>query len=130
MEAERRFAYRWHPYAVDPKVDYSGEPMTLVEFRLDDVPGGTKLSVVESGFDQLPAHRRDETRLGWLLRLSAGGPGSIARLGVRARVSRQAVTKHLEVLAGAGLIRDRWQGRERIWEIDRARFADALGYLD
>jgi uncharacterized protein YndB with AHSA1/START domain len=54
------FAYRWHPYAVDPKVDYSGEPMTLVEFRLDDVPGGTKLSVVESGFDQLPAHRRDE----------------------------------------------------------------------
>ena len=60
MEAERRFAYRWHPYAVDPKVDYSGEPMTLVEFRLDDVPGGTKLSVVESGFDQLPAHRRDE----------------------------------------------------------------------
>lgn len=72
----------------------------------------------------------DETRLGLLLRLSAGGPGSIARLGARARVTRQAVTKHLEVLAGAGLIRDRWQGRERIWEIDRARFADALGYLD
>ena len=72
----------------------------------------------------------DETRLGLLLRLSAGGPGSIARLGARARVSRQAVTKHLEVLAGAGLIRDRWQGRERIWEIDRARFADALGYLN
>ena len=61
MEAERRFAYRWHPYAVDPKVDYSGEPMTLVEFRLDDVPGGTKLSVVESGFDQLPAHQHDKT---------------------------------------------------------------------
>jgi uncharacterized protein YndB with AHSA1/START domain len=60
MEPERVFAYRWHPYAVDPKVDYSGEPMTLVEFRLEDVPGGTKLFVVESGFDQLPAHRRDE----------------------------------------------------------------------
>jgi DNA-binding transcriptional ArsR family regulator len=72
----------------------------------------------------------DETRLGLLLRLSADGPASIAHLGARARVSRQAVTKHLEVLAGAGLIRDSWRGRERIWEIERARFADALDYLE
>jgi DNA-binding transcriptional ArsR family regulator len=72
----------------------------------------------------------DETRLGILLRLSTDGPGSIARLGAKARVSRQAVTKHLEVLAGAGLIRDSWQGRERVWEIERARFADARGYLE
>jgi uncharacterized protein YndB with AHSA1/START domain len=60
LEPEQRFAYRWHPYAVDPKVDYSGEEMTLVEFKLEEVPGGTRLSVVESGFDRLPAHRRDE----------------------------------------------------------------------
>ena len=72
----------------------------------------------------------DETRLGLLLRLSTDGPGSIARLGAKSRVSRQAVTKHLEVLAGAGIIRDSWQGRERVWEIERARFADALGYLE
>jgi uncharacterized protein YndB with AHSA1/START domain len=60
MEPEHLFAYRWHPYAVDPKVDYSPEPMTLVEFRLEEISGGTRLSVVESGFDRLPAHRRDE----------------------------------------------------------------------
>jgi DNA-binding transcriptional ArsR family regulator len=72
----------------------------------------------------------DETRLGLLLRLSADGPGSIARLGARSRVSRQAVTKHLEVLAEAGLIRDSWRGRERIWAIDPARFTQAHDYLE
>jgi uncharacterized protein YndB with AHSA1/START domain len=60
VEPERLFSYRWHPYAIDPAVDYSGEPMTLVEFRLDEVPGGTKLTVVESGFDRVPAARRAE----------------------------------------------------------------------
>jgi uncharacterized protein YndB with AHSA1/START domain len=60
MEAEHLFAFRWHPYAIDPKVDYSNEPMTLVEFRLEEVEGGTLLTVVESGFDRLPAARRDE----------------------------------------------------------------------
>lgn len=57
---ERLFSYRWHPYAVDPAVDYSKEPTTLVEFRLEKVPEGTRLTVVESGFDRIPAHRRDE----------------------------------------------------------------------
>lgn len=60
MEAEIRFAFRWHPYAIDPEVDYSGEPSTLVEFRLEAVEEGTLLKVVESGFDQLPANRREE----------------------------------------------------------------------
>ena len=60
MEPERLFAYRWHPYDVDPKTDLSAEPMTLVEFRLEDAPGGTRLFIVESGFDRLPPHRRDE----------------------------------------------------------------------
>jgi len=60
MEPEHVFAYRWHPYAVDPDVDYSGEPTTLVEFRLEDAPGGTRLTLVESGFDQVPANRRAE----------------------------------------------------------------------
>jgi DNA-binding transcriptional ArsR family regulator len=72
----------------------------------------------------------DETRLGLLLRLASDGPGSIARLGAKARVSRQAVTKHLEVLAGARLIRDTWHGRERVWAIDPARFAQANEYLE
>ena len=60
MDAEKLFSYRWHPYAIDPKVDYSAEPATLVEFRLDEVPDGTMLTVVESGFDKIPAGRRDE----------------------------------------------------------------------
>jgi uncharacterized protein YndB with AHSA1/START domain len=55
---ERRFSFRWHPYAVDPATDYSQEPTTLVRFELDDAPGGTRLTVVESGFDQIPATRR------------------------------------------------------------------------
>ena|SRR5436190_4566099 len=62
------FSYRWHPYAVDPKIDYSKEPSTLVEFRLADAPGGTKLTVVESGFDKIPAARRDEA-----FRMNSGG---------------------------------------------------------
>jgi uncharacterized protein YndB with AHSA1/START domain len=60
IEPERLFSYRWHPYAVDPDVDYSSEPMTLVEFRLEEVPGGTELTVTESGFDRIPAARRAE----------------------------------------------------------------------
>ncbi len=60
MEPERLFSYRWHPYAVDPQVDYSKEPTTLVVFELQDAPEGTLLTVVESGFDRIPAHRRAE----------------------------------------------------------------------
>ncbi len=60
IDAEQRFAFRWHPYAIDPNVDYSKEPPTRVEFQLSEVADGTHLTVVESGFDKLPASRRDE----------------------------------------------------------------------
>jgi uncharacterized protein YndB with AHSA1/START domain len=60
VDPERLFSYRWHPYAIDPKVDYSHEPMTLVEFRLEEVAGGTQLTVTESGFDRIPLARRAE----------------------------------------------------------------------
>ena len=60
METETLFSYQWHPYPMDRKKDYTKEPMTLVEFRLEGVDGGTLLTVVESGFDKLPADRRDE----------------------------------------------------------------------
>jgi uncharacterized protein YndB with AHSA1/START domain len=60
IEPERYFSYRWHPYAIDPAVDYSAEPTTLVEFKLEDTEGGTALTIVESGFDRLPLARRDE----------------------------------------------------------------------
>jgi uncharacterized protein YndB with AHSA1/START domain len=58
LEPERYFAYRWRPNAVDPKVDYSAEPMTLVEFELTEAEGGTLLTISESGFDGLPDERR------------------------------------------------------------------------
>ena len=74
VEPERLFSYRWHPYAIDPKVDYSAEPMTLVEFRLEDAPGGTQLTVTESGFDRIPAARRAEA-----FRMNEGGWASQLR---------------------------------------------------
>ena len=60
MQPETYFAYTWHPYANDPKVDYSTEPRTLVEFHLEPISTGTLLRITESGFDKLPAHRRAE----------------------------------------------------------------------
>lgn len=60
MEPEKVFSFTWHPYAVDPKVDYSRETPTLVEFRLEEIPGGTLLLLTESGFDRIPSDRRAE----------------------------------------------------------------------
>ena len=58
MEPEAVFSWRWHPYAIDPKADYSAEPTTLVVFNLEEVPEGTLLTVVESGFEGIPLSRR------------------------------------------------------------------------
>jgi uncharacterized protein YndB with AHSA1/START domain len=61
IEPQDLFAFRWHPYAVDPAIDYAQEEPTLVTFTLKDAPGqGTLLTVVESGFDKVPPHRRLE----------------------------------------------------------------------
>lgn len=61
LEPQSVFSYRWHPYAVDPAINYSEEQPTLVVFTLKDAPNqATLLSVVESGFDNVPAHRRLE----------------------------------------------------------------------
>ena len=83
MEPERLFSFRWHPYAVDPDVDYSGEPTTVVVFELEDAPNGTLLTVVESGFDGIPAARRAKAyemhEQGW-----AGQMKSIAEYLVKA----------------------------------------------
>jgi uncharacterized protein YndB with AHSA1/START domain len=58
MEPERLFSFRWHPNAVEPGVDYSGEPTTLVAFALEQLPDGVMLTVTESGFDKIPLERR------------------------------------------------------------------------
>jgi uncharacterized protein YndB with AHSA1/START domain len=68
MEPERLFSFTWHPYAIDPKMDYSAEPQTLVEFRLEATAQGTRLTVTESGFEKIPAGRRPEA-----FRMNEGG---------------------------------------------------------
>jgi uncharacterized protein YndB with AHSA1/START domain len=60
MEPERLFSFTWHPYAIDPKLDYSKEAPTLVEFRLEKTASGTLLRLTESGFDKIPSDRRAE----------------------------------------------------------------------
>jgi uncharacterized protein YndB with AHSA1/START domain len=73
MEPERLFSFTWHPYAVDPKQDYSNEPATLVEFTLEKTANGTLLRIVESGFDKLPSKRREDAlrmnERGWSVQL-------------------------------------------------------------
>ncbi|WP_434609758.1 SRPBCC family protein [Pseudomonas sp. R1-7] len=58
VEPERVFSFLWHPYAVEPKIDYSLETETRVLFQLEDMNGGTLLKVVESGFNGIPEARR------------------------------------------------------------------------
>ena len=73
VQPEKLLSLRWHPHAVEADVDYSQEPTTLVEFRLEEVSGGTQLTVVESGFDRIPAARREKAFLmnsqGWAAQL-------------------------------------------------------------
>lgn len=68
VEPERLLSYRWHPYAVDPKIAYGKEECTLVTFTLGDAGSGTLLTVVESGFDKVPPDRRMEA-----FRMNSGG---------------------------------------------------------
>ncbi len=68
IQPESYFAFTWHPYAVDPKVDYSTEKPTLVEFNLSHKDGVTHLEVVESGFENIPEGRRPEA-----FRMNTGG---------------------------------------------------------
>jgi uncharacterized protein YndB with AHSA1/START domain len=73
MEPEKLFSFTWHPYAVDPNIDYSKETPTLVEFRLEQTGNGTRLFLTESGFEKIPTHRQVEAlRLktqGWTIQM-------------------------------------------------------------
>jgi DNA-binding transcriptional ArsR family regulator len=72
----------------------------------------------------------DPTRLGMVTRLCRDGPMSIARLTTGSEVTRQAIAKHLRVLARAGLVRGRRRGRESLWELEPRRLETARRYLD
>ena len=58
IEPMRRIVFRWHPFAIDPAVDYSSEPATRIEIVLEEAAGGTRLTLTESGFDRIPIERR------------------------------------------------------------------------
>ncbi len=60
MEKPALFSYRWHPYAIDPAMDYSAETPTLVEFRLTSLEDETELALIETGFNAVPDARRAE----------------------------------------------------------------------
>ena len=68
MEPGRLFSFTWHPYAVEPNVDYSKETPTLVEFRLEATASGTLLVLTESGFNGIPSDRQLEA-----FRMNDGG---------------------------------------------------------
>lgn len=68
MEPESYFSFRWIPYGIDAEADPESEPTTLVEFRLEKVAEGTRLTIVESGFDRVPEHRRERA-----FRMNDGG---------------------------------------------------------
>jgi len=86
--------------------------------------------VRRSSAAQVFAALGDETRLGVVDRLVREGPLSIARLTDGQDVTRQAVSKHLAVLEGAGLVRGRRSGRERLWSVEPRGFAEARRLLD
>lgn len=69
VEPMDRIVFRWHPHAMEPGLDYTNEPTTVIVFELQDVPGGVRLTITESGFDQLPPERRakafDANSGGW-----------------------------------------------------------------
>lgn len=78
IEPMRLFSFRWHPHAVEPSVDYSKEPMTLVVFELEETSDGTLLTITESGFDRIPLARRAKA-------FTANAGGWSAQIGLIAR---------------------------------------------
>lgn len=72
----------------------------------------------------------DDTRLRLVARLCAAGPMSISRLSAGLAITRQGVTKHLRVMERAGLVRSAPHGRERMWQIEQARLAEARRHLE
>jgi len=84
LEPQHLFSFTWHPYAIEPGIDYSKETPTLVEFRLEKTATGTRLQVTESGFDKIPSDRRLEA-----FRMNDGG-WTIQMQNIEAHVAQKA----------------------------------------
>jgi DNA-binding transcriptional ArsR family regulator len=108
------------------------ENNTEVSAGADAVHGGSAAGPFETIRASAPvfAALGDKTRLDLVVRLCSGGPLSIARLTAGADVTRQAITKHLNILAGAGLVRDIRVGRERLWEVETRQLEAARRSLE
>ena len=100
-----------------------------VSIPSDSSPGDSNADSLRNSV-QVFAALGDRTRLDIVARLSAAGPLSITRLTAGADVTRQAITKHLNILAGAGLVRDIRVGRERLWEVETRQLEEARRCLD
>ncbi len=172
VEPPRRFAYRWHPFAVDPGVDYDQEPTTLVEFTLSEQarrraadhhrvrfrgdPAGAPRSGVRGQRRGLgdpdhagaQVHRGrpgmsarvavdaplfdalgDPNRLRIIVRLCDRGPSSTSQVTSVIPVTRQAASKHLQLLESVGLVTSSRRGRERVWTVQTQPLASASDYL-
>ena len=77
MDVLKLFSFRWHPFAIEPGIDYSAEPTTLVTFELEETPDGVMVRVTESGFDRIPLERRAKAftanEAGWALMVQVFG---------------------------------------------------------
>jgi DNA-binding transcriptional ArsR family regulator len=105
-------------------------PAATPQPRRQARPPAARAAAARAGSAAVFAALGDETRLQLVRRLCGGGPQSIAGLSHGAGVTRQAVTKHLEVLSRAGLVRGSRRGRERVWELEPARLGEAREWLD
>jgi DNA-binding transcriptional ArsR family regulator len=91
---------------------------------------GALRAMAENASAPLFAALGDRTRLQLVSRLCTNGPMSITRLTAGSNVTRQAITKHLQVMRQAGLVRSRRHGRENVWQLEPRRLKDARRYLD
>lgn len=94
------------------------------------MPTSVKSKGMVQGSAKLFAALGDETRLRLVARLCADGPLSITRLSAGSKVTRQAITKHLRMMEGAGLVRNTRHGRESVWRLEQRRLEDGHRYLD
>ena len=91
--------------------------------------GRSSIKAEPKGSARIFAALGDETRLRLVSRLCDVGPMSISKLTEGSNVTRQAITKHLRVMEGSGLVRSARRGRENVWQLDRRRLEDARRYL-
>jgi uncharacterized protein YndB with AHSA1/START domain len=140
IEPETLFAFRWHPSAVERGVDYSDEPTTLVVFTLEDVAGGVRLTVTESGFDRIPLARRAKAftanQTGWTMvmtliekHLAQAGISYTIHIGASLEQLWSAITSPDVLLKNWGAIESQWTEGSAVREVDSSGKVLWLGHV-